>query len=72
MDPESNLKEQIALAKSILKTMDEAGDASFSESVAIANDVADDAVALAELVMALDEWISRGGFLPRKWEKGRR
>jgi hypothetical protein len=26
-----------------------------------------DAAYLAELVQALDEWISKGGFLPRPW-----
>lgn len=24
---------------------------------------------LAELVLALDEWLARGGFLPRTWER---
>ena len=28
---------------------------------------ADDAVRLAELVIALDEWLARGGFLPSQW-----
>lgn len=74
MDPESNLEEQLALAKGILKTMDEVRDLRDEddpESIAIANDVADDAERLAELVLALDEWLRKGGFLPRKWEKGR-
>lgn len=28
---------------------------------------ADTAIALAELVRALDEWLSKGGFLPESW-----
>jgi len=30
-----------------------------------------DAVELAELVQSLDEWISRGGFLPKEWAGAR-
>lgn len=30
-----------------------------------------DADRLAELVLAMDEWMSKGGFPPKKWEKGR-
>ena len=29
-----------------------------------------DLVELAELVRALDEWISKGGFLPDAWQRG--
>lgn len=29
--------------------------------------VIDDAAELAEQVKALDEWMSRGGFVPREW-----
>ena len=29
----------------------------------------DDAKELATLVQALDEWLSRGGFLPEAWER---
>lgn len=29
----------------------------------------DDARRLAELVLALNEWISRGGFLPAAWQR---
>jgi hypothetical protein len=29
-----------------------------------------DATSLAELFQALDQWITRGGFLPASWAKG--
>ena len=25
---------------------------------------------LAELVLSLDEWLTKGGFLPKRWAKG--
>lgn len=31
----------------------------------------DDADRLAELVLAMDGWLKRGGFLPKAWAKGR-
>jgi hypothetical protein len=52
MDPTANLAMQRALAKQILN--DE------GHSVI-------DAVALAEHVEALDDWVSGGGFLPTQW-----
>ena len=33
---------------------------------------ADDAVRLPELVKAIDDWLSRGGFAPRPWAAGLR
>lgn len=55
MDPNANLKEQIELA---CKLQDYERD-----------DDASDVCRLAELVLALNEWISKGGFLPAKWVK---
>ena len=60
MDPEANLEEQRRLVKSINKARDNEQDVD-----------QDDIHRLAELVEALDEWISRGGFLPSPWSKGR-
>jgi len=51
MDPNENLREQRRLVRRILDTDDLSSKAGL-------------AVRLAELVEALDEWISRGGFLP--------
>lgn len=53
MDPDANLREQRELAQAIIN--EEAG--------------AIEAERLAELVLALDEWIDKGGFLPTRWRK---
>jgi hypothetical protein len=54
MDPNENLKQQLAIARAILA---DKSDHSFG------------AVQLAELVEALDGWITKGGFLPDRWRK---
>jgi len=53
MDPNANLEEQIQIASDILS----------------GNEDEQDAERLAELVIALDEWISMGGFLPNIWKE---
>ena len=53
MDPNANLEEQLELASKI---------------IAADEKDPDDAVRLAELVLALDAWITRGNFLPKSWE----
>jgi hypothetical protein len=58
MDPNANLEEQRRLVKLLLDgsiTTDRARSVS--------------AHRLAELVSALDEWLTHGGFLPRAWER---
>jgi hypothetical protein len=57
MDPNANLEEQRKIAARMLKQVDE------PEGID-----EHDADRLAELVLALDEWISKGGFLPARWE----
>lgn len=52
MDPNANLAEQRRLTARILN----------NES-----DASQDALRLAELAEALDEWITKGGFLPDAW-----
>jgi hypothetical protein len=52
MDPSTNLKEQLYHAEEIVNS-------DFP--------LAEDATRLAELVLALNEWITRGGFLPSAW-----
>ena len=54
VDPNANLAEQLRLAKSFL------------DSDSLPEDV--DVVRLAELVVALDQWIRSGGFLPHPWK----
>lgn len=57
MDPDANLAEQRRLAAAL---RDEARTRSH-------DDLARKAQRLAELVEALDGWMSRGGFAPRAW-----
>lgn len=53
MDPNANLEEQLKLAKRIAESDD-------GHSL-------EDGVRLAELVIALDEWLAKGGFKPARW-----
>lgn len=55
MDPDANLAEQRALAATIISD-----DGPAERRV-------QDGERLAELVEALDEWITSGGFLPTEW-----
>lgn len=65
MDPDANLAEQRRLAEHIAHHI----------HTPLTKDVSDlvagYAARLAELVIALDEWISRGGFYPKDWTKQR-
>lgn len=58
MDPDRNLLSQLQLAKNILHN-DEVAD----DTISLEND----AIALAELVLALDNWLTKGGFTPARW-----
>ena len=53
MDPNANLREQRELAKRLLDH-DREDD--------------DDVWRLCELIEALDEWLSKGGYLPQDWQ----
>lgn len=57
MDPNANLEEQLELATFLAE----------SDSTD-ATERLDVAVRLADLVLALDGWIRKGGFLPGKWK----
>jgi len=58
MDPNANLAEQRRIAKRFL----DGGDQTTAEWMG-------DAERLAELVEELDQWITRGGFLPEVWSR---
>jgi len=66
MDPDANIREQVELAERIQRRID-------SEHQGVAGPalqgVIDDADRLAELVIALDGWVARGGFLPQRWRR---
>jgi hypothetical protein len=59
MDPDANLQEQRRIAERLLDD-NQRHDPYHREQ---------DALRLAELVQALDEWITKGGFLPPSWGK---
>jgi hypothetical protein len=54
MDPNANLREQLNIASHILNSKEHQNYGT---------------VRLAELVAALDEWLSRDGVLPDRWER---
>lgn len=56
MDPDANLKEQLELADQLVEADDDELDI-------------EDARRLCELVLALNDWIKGGGFLPQAWQK---
>lgn len=58
MDPDANLQETRELVKKIIK--DYEGDDGIDP---------DDAARLADLVEALDGWLSKKGFLPKEWQR---
>lgn len=61
MDPNANLEEIRETIKS-LRGHENDSDAK----------IATDGERLADLVEALDEWISKGGFVPTEWQNGTR
>lgn len=60
MDPDATLANIRALVK---RRIDEADTLENDEVYDLSNE-------LAEAVLALDEWLIRGGFLPTAWQKG--
>ena len=60
MDPNANWEEQLRLAQAILD-----GDGEQREGEGLSQD----ADRLAELVLALNDWIRGGGFPPAAWSK---
>lgn len=57
MDPDANLNEQRRLAEKLMRAIDHSRPLDHH-----------DVRLLVELVIALDEWISQGGFAPRDWK----
>lgn len=53
MDPNATLEEMRAFVKKVLYSVDSAA--------------TDDETRMAELFESLDEWITKGGFLPNAW-----
>ena len=61
MDPDTNLREQLEIAASLLHQLD--------HGKALREQDADDVERLCVLVQALDGWMRRGGFSPKRWGK---
>ena len=61
VDPDTNLRESLIIAKRILRNLAE------QRGALTGNVVEDDALALAERMVALDDWLRGGGFLPKPW-----
>lgn len=59
MDPDTNLKEQLGLSLQLIEDSNDFGGEMTKE----------DAQRLAELVVAMDEWLFKGGFLPSRWQQ---
>ena len=59
MDPDANLAEQLTIARNLQQMVDD----DRQESI----EYREDAARLADLVIALNTWISGGGFLPAPW-----
>ena len=62
MDPNANLKEMLELAKRMITDYNDCEGNGVDQ---------DDAAHLADLVEALDGWLSNGGFLPARWDAPR-
>lgn len=68
MDPEANLQE---LRRLRAKFFDIVNETRLGEPFTL-EEGADDLVRFLELVEALDEWVTKGGFLPREWTAHRK
>lgn len=63
MDPTENLKEQLRLAKFIIEK-EEKNIHNFNS-----DEIISAAVELSDLVLALNNWIDKGGFYPKQWSR---
>lgn len=71
MDPNSNLKDQVELAKAILAAALAAAETADDGEVEDGQSFFENAINLSEMVLALDQWLSNGGFLPTRWTRNR-
>lgn len=44
--------------------------ATLTQLIILAHHEDRDAEKMADLIIALDEWLSKGGFLPKRWNTG--
>lgn len=72
MDPDANLQEQRQIAQRILERFDQVHPDTGEYTAQAQIDQLQDAERLAELVQALDGWITSAGFMPAAWRKHNR
>ena len=65
MDPNANLQEQLRLAARARQLCDDAWEEISEEESQ--KELAAIGERLSELVLAMDEWLSNGGMLPKRW-----
>jgi len=65
MDPNANLTEALELARILFPDREE-------DTVTDADVLISNGARLAELLLALDGWLVKGGFAPERWNTGRR
>ncbi len=68
MDPNANLAEQLKLAGRLMCLWDACSEDGEHTQEQL-DDIAHDAIRLGELVLNLNEWIGKGGFLPQRWNR---
>ena len=68
MDPNANLTEQLRLAHGLIDIWDEGAKVEREFTPEERRQMELDAMCLAELVLALDDWRTKGGFLPTRWQ----
>lgn len=70
MDPNEALRALLERAEEAQDIADNAADDG-TLTMEMKDRLTDIAIESAQFIQALDEWLSRGGFLPAKWQKGR-
>ena len=68
MDPTANLDAQRRIIAEILRLADKPTDGG-RELARVLGKMSEHATELAEHAQALDEWMSKGGFLPAQWKR---
>jgi hypothetical protein len=69
MDPNENLRRQREIAAKIVRLRDAGADDDRDDQASLSSAIADLADELAGLVIALNDWIVRGGALPSSWSR---
>ena len=63
MDPNATLRKILELQANLLRTIDDSREGSL-----ILREIEDAASELCDTIGALDTWLTKGGFLPERWD----